>query len=166
MNCEVDMTKSNKCEVKLTKDKYGRVVGSEVKYKTGGGGHMTISMGWQVKEGCHGAYCQNEDYLVTMNASIRKFIFSRKFLLPSIEVGHDEWRPGGGGGSTGAQNFEEAMKNETLFNGILDDSPIKPFFERARKDTVSAINDDKRERENNKILEAKKRNEILEKWLR
>ena len=123
-------------------------------------------MKWQVREGCHGAYCQSEDYLIDMKASVRKFIFSRKIPLSSIQVGHDEWRAGGGGGSTGARNFEEAMRDEKLFNRMSDDSPMKPFLERARKDTVSAIDDYEKARENNKILEAKKQNAILDKWLR
>ena len=160
------MTKDNKCEVKLTKGKYGSIEGAKVKYKTESGGNLTISMGWQVKEGCHGAYCQTEDYLIDMKASVRKFILSREIPLSSIKVGRDEWVAGGGGGSSGARNFEEAMRNEKLFEDISNDNPIKPFLERARKDTVSAIDSDRKERENNKILEAKKRNAMLDKLLR
>ncbi len=160
------MAENNNSKIKLTKDKYGRVDGAEVKYKTEKGVSLTISMGWQVKEGCHGAYCQNEDYLVTMKAAVRKFILSHEITLPSIKVGSYEWMAGGSGGSKGARNFEEAMKKETLFDKILDNNPIKPFLERARKDTVSAINNDKREIEKNNIIETKKRKEMLDKWLR
>ena len=149
---EADMSKAdNKCKVELIKDKQGRPEGAEVKFKTESNKHLTISMGFKTET--------NHDisgYSVTMKVSERKFLFSHNIPLSDIKVGYADSRSGR---RSGAYNFEDAMRKETLFEHIPNDDPIKPFLEQARIGTVDALENENRK---NKIMEMDEQLKIIE----
>lgn len=104
------------------------------------GQKMNVRFGWLVESPSSGSWGSIDYHYLLVDVSKKIFGFPRGVFSEKIRVGTDAWTGKElGGGSSGAQNFEECLANEKFFNEIAKDSPIRPFLEAARKEVLTAL---------------------------